>query len=105
MEIYNNTILQHIINLNNDIKEYQKQTNIIDYIEETKSKEDSLNNMIDEMGSEANNISDSYNINNNIKPKYKEYHISRNDKCPCGSGKKYKNCCLKSGQFEQYLHK
>ena len=21
--------------------------------------------------------------------------IGRNDKCPCGSGKKYKNCCLK----------
>ena len=22
--------------------------------------------------------------------------IGRNDKCPCGSGKKYKNCCLNS---------
>ena len=22
--------------------------------------------------------------------------IGRNDPCPCGSGKKYKNCCLKS---------
>ena len=22
--------------------------------------------------------------------------ISRNDPCPCGSGKKYKNCCLRS---------
>ena len=21
--------------------------------------------------------------------------IGRNDKCPCGSGRKYKNCCLK----------
>ena len=21
--------------------------------------------------------------------------IGRNDPCPCGSGKKYKNCCLK----------
>ena len=26
----------------------------------------------------------------NIKPK----KIGRNEKCPCGSGKKYKNCCL-----------
>lgn len=26
--------------------------------------------------------------------------ISRNDPCPCGSGKKYKNCCLASGQYE-----
>lgn len=23
--------------------------------------------------------------------------IGRNDPCPCGSGKKYKNCCLKEG--------
>ena len=101
MEIYNNTILQHILNINEDIKEYQKQTDIIDYIEETKSKEDSLNNMIDEMESNINTVS-SYNINTNTKPKYKEYHISRNDKCPCGSGKKYKNCCLKFGRYEDY---
>jgi hypothetical protein len=25
-------------------------------------------------------------------------NIGRNDPCPCGSGKKYKNCCLKSKQ-------
>jgi preprotein translocase subunit SecA len=23
-------------------------------------------------------------------------HVGRNDPCPCGSGKKYKNCCLKA---------
>lgn len=23
--------------------------------------------------------------------------VGRNDPCPCGSGKKYKNCCLKEG--------
>ncbi|TCS95654.1 preprotein translocase subunit SecA [Hazenella coriacea] len=26
--------------------------------------------------------------------------IGRNDACPCGSGKKYKNCCQKSGKAE-----
>jgi preprotein translocase subunit SecA len=26
-----------------------------------------------------------------------EKKIARNDPCPCGSGKKYKNCCGKSG--------
>lgn len=25
--------------------------------------------------------------------------IGRNDPCPCGSGKKYKNCCLNRGSF------
>jgi preprotein translocase subunit SecA len=23
-------------------------------------------------------------------------HVGRNDPCPCGSGKKYKNCCLRN---------
>ena len=26
--------------------------------------------------------------------------IGRNEPCPCGSGKKYKNCCLSSGKYE-----
>ena len=25
-------------------------------------------------------------------PKIREYNIGRNDPCPCGSGKKFKNC-------------
>ena len=24
-------------------------------------------------------------------------HVGRNDPCPCGSGKKFKKCCLKKG--------
>lgn len=27
--------------------------------------------------------------------------VGRNDPCPCGSGKKYKNCCLKNEQQKQ----
>jgi preprotein translocase subunit SecA len=30
---------------------------------------------------------------NKINPKYNGEKISRNDPCPCGSGKKYKKCC------------
>ena len=26
--------------------------------------------------------------------------IGRNDPCPCGSGKKYKDCCLNTGRYE-----
>lgn len=29
--------------------------------------------------------------------------IGRNDPCPCGSGKKYKNCCLESGRYEKLV--
>jgi uncharacterized protein YecA (UPF0149 family) len=25
--------------------------------------------------------------------------LGRNDLCPCGSSKRFKNCCLKSGRF------
>lgn len=37
-----------------------------------------------------------------MKPKQivRDCKISRNMKCPCGSGKKYKNCCLGNGRFE-----
>lgn len=28
--------------------------------------------------------------------------ISRNELCPCGSGKKYKHCCLSSGKYENH---
>lgn len=31
--------------------------------------------------------------------------IGRNDECPCGSGKKYKNCCLKTGKYEGLEYK
>ena len=31
------------------------------------------------------------------KPVVKKTKIGRNDPCPCGSGKKYKHCCWKSG--------
>lgn len=35
------------------------------------------------------------------KQQVREYpKIRRNDPCPCGSGKKYKNCCLESGKYE-----
>ena len=39
----------------------------------------------------------------NRRPKQmvrKHAKVGRNDMCPCGSGKKFKNCCMKSGQFE-----
>ncbi len=29
-----------------------------------------------------------------LDPHKREYEPGRNDPCPCGSGKKYKNCCL-----------
>ena len=36
------------------------------------------------------------------RPWVRDTKIGRNDPCPCGSGKKYKNCCLASGEYEGY---
>ena len=40
----------------------------------------------------------------NRKPSVREYKkIGRNDTCPCGSGKKYKKCCLNTGKYENLV--
>jgi uncharacterized protein YecA (UPF0149 family) len=39
------------------------------------------------------------------QPWRKEWDIGRNDKCPCGSEVKYKNCCLNKGTYENYREK
>ena len=39
----------------------------------------------------------------NRRPKQlvrKHAKIGRNELCPCGSGKKFKNCCMKTGEFD-----
>jgi len=35
----------------------------------------------------------------------RESRIGRNEKCSCGSGKKYKKCCLKQQQMQAILPK
>ena len=34
------------------------------------------------------------------RPIVRDYKIGRNEPCPCGSGLKYKKCCLDSGKYE-----
>jgi len=38
-------------------------------------------------------IADLTRLLNPLKPKIAEKKVGRNEPCPCGSGKKYKNCC------------
>jgi len=35
-------------------------------------------------------------------PKIREYKINRNDPCPCGSGKKFKKCCIDKPEYNNY---
>lgn len=39
-----------------------------------------------------------YSKTHTVARDYKKTY--RNDPCPCGSGKKYKKCCLDSGRYE-----
>ena len=34
-------------------------------------------------------------------PIVKKYKINRNDKCPCGSGLKFKNCCIDKPEYNK----
>jgi preprotein translocase subunit SecA len=38
-----------------------------------------------------------------VQPIRRENLPGRNDLCPCGSGKKYKKCCLDSGDYEKLI--
>jgi SWIM/SEC-C metal-binding protein len=42
----------------------------------------------------SEDISDLERLLNPPKPQVKNFDIGRNDPCYCGSGKKYKKCCL-----------
>lgn len=81
---------------------------------DTKERIDKLNDAVDEF-KETNNeaatnaaiTGDSLEamrragIYRKTRPIARDYKkIGRNDPCPCGSGKKYKNCCLDSGKYE-----
>ncbi|MFO7890929.1 MAG: SEC-C metal-binding domain-containing protein [bacterium] len=44
---------------------------------------------------EPEDITDLRILQNRPKPRYIKEKVGRNDPCPCGSGKKYKNCCGK----------
>ena len=43
-----------------------------------------------------------YMTRQKTKPHIKDFNVGRNDPCPCGSGEKYKKCCMASGKYETY---
>ena len=51
--------------------------------------QEAANNMRKDIPKETKEVSHEPVVNSNPK-------VGRNDPCPCGSGKKYKNCCGKS---------
>ncbi|AXX92609.1 preprotein translocase subunit SecA [Malaciobacter molluscorum LMG 25693] len=64
--------------------------------EDAQKEQEALEKMKAEMEQANENLQTNFEeINDSVLGK--EKRISRNEPCPCGSGKKYKNCCGKSG--------
>ena len=81
---------------------------IMDAVENTKDYDDKNNAM------QAAIDNDQMKKLQVLAQRYKDAHtqkireypkVNRNDKCPCGSNKKYKNCCMNSGKYDQLIMK
>jgi preprotein translocase subunit SecA len=66
---------------------------------EEKERQEALDKMMQELEASNENITMEHEgvISSDKKQNPIEKKIPRNDPCPCGSGKKYKSCCGKSG--------
>lgn len=97
---WNHTILDLIT------KSKEENKNLSDVIQEqfnNQEQQEKVEELLDKV-EDYNEMKDYINYNMQTKPQVKKHKINRNDLCPCGSGKKYKNCCLKTGQFENYIN-
>jgi preprotein translocase subunit SecA len=72
---------------------------------EEKEREAAMAKMMAEMEEAAENVKLSHGDDLQPEAKKIEKKIARNEPCPCGSGKKYKNCCGKSGPKKGLLAK
>ncbi len=79
---------------------------------EEKERQEAMQKMLQELEEAAENAT--MNKESVLEPQNSEHErvpqtggkkIARNDPCPCGSGKKYKNCCGKSGPKKGLLAK
>ena len=84
----------------------QTKENIMDVAstEMTSEQENAIHTLAEAKAASVENIVGAEQIPTfrftRIRPIIKDYKIGRNDPCPCGSGLKYKKCCLDSGKYE-----
>jgi len=96
MKILHNIEIQYEEPVDEDINEFLKAL-------EGKNIEEIMNTMpeipqeIDEMDSDE--ILKQLEAQTKVLEEQLKRKVKRNDPCPCGSGKKYKNCCGKSPKF------
>ena len=72
----------------------------VDKLQEAIEENAEKNEEVNKAAITGNNLSNMmyYQKTRPIVRDYKK--IGRNDPCPCGSGDKYKNCCMDSGKYE-----
>lgn len=77
-------------------KEYDEVKEIIHQFNEKNPKPKRIEDEIAEAKAKHEKEKYGYNtvISNDLPYIKKDSDIGRNDPCPCGSGKKYKKCCL-----------
>jgi preprotein translocase subunit SecA len=95
-----NMFMETIAGIKTEIIKLLFRVRLVPSEEEEKEKLNSLKNSLE-------NSVQTTEINENIqsKPAQIGKRIARNDPCPCGSGKKYKQCCGKSGPKRGVLAK
>ena len=82
-------------NLNYDQEQFfiELNENADDFVEKLPEVAQALHNMWFEL--RMSNQRDQQHGHSNVIPLRKNGHrVGRNELCPCGSGKKYKKCCL-----------
>jgi preprotein translocase subunit SecA len=95
------TIMGAMSQFEQDGKEnLEKLNEAIEEARENEANEKQINAAA--MGANADLSSMLYARPRHLRPIVKDNNVRRNDPCPCGSGKKYKNCCLESGRYETY---
>ena len=96
MKILHNIEIQYEEPVDEDINEFLKALEGKD-IEEIMNTMPEIPQEIDEMDSDE--ILKQLEAQTKVLEEQLKRKVKRNDPCPCGSGKKYKNCCGKSPKF------
>ena len=79
---------------------------IMDGVSQTEEQKQAKENLNEAVGINQEQIMQAMaNYKAAHTPKIKEYKIGRNDTCPCGSGLKFKKCCINKPEYNQYIIK
>ena len=83
-----------VINVNNEYFKRLREQEIQEKLEaENPNLEENREELVDKLHLVSNNVNQKQNVEQKQGAVENTAKVGRNDPCPCGSGKKYKNCC------------